>query len=154
REPRAAWQVLEPSRVFPEIVTNGNRTEIAAPCSNAFLIMSYEIKLHGRVGSALQEVAREEMTRALQAYGVLKTDQVAEAVHQIRKRIKKPRALLALLREPLGKEQYRVEDADLRKVGRALSAKRDAEVLLKTLTHLQQRFFPGRPSALIQALHK
>ena len=57
--------------------------------------MSYEIKLRGRIGPALQEVAREEITRTLQVHEAMQTGGVTEAAHEIRKRIKKLRALLA-----------------------------------------------------------
>ncbi len=116
--------------------------------------MSFEIKLHGRIGAALQDLAREEVARTLKLIGAVRPGALTEAVHESRKQIKKLRALLVLLREPLGKKQYRDEDEVLQKIGRLLSPKRDAEVLLKTLNQLQQRFFPERPSAVIQTLRE
>ena len=84
----------------------------------------------------------------------MRSGEVTETAHEIRRCVKRLRAVLVLFREPLGKKQYRVEDAELRKVGQALSAKRDAEVLRKTLSRLQQRYFPGKPSPLIRTLHE
>jgi CHAD domain-containing protein len=113
--------------------------------------MSYEIKLSGRIGHALLEVARDEIGQAIEMHGEMQKGDVGEAAHEIRKCIKKLRAVFALLREPLGKTRYHEQDDLLRKIGRSLGAKRDAEVLLKTLKRLQERFFPGRPSPLIRS---
>lgn len=116
--------------------------------------MSYEIRLRGRIGQALLDVAREEIGHAIQEHGAMQKGDKAEATHEIRRCVKRVRALLVLLREPLGGARYRDAKSVLRKIGRSLSAKRDAEVRLKTLTHLEQRYFPGRPSLLIRAIHE
>lgn len=114
--------------------------------------MSYEIKIYGRIGPGLRELAKEETARALESLAAMQTGDTPAAAHDARKRLKKLRALLVLLREPLGQKRFRAEDSVLRQAGRMLSAKRDAEALLKTLKQLQRRFFPGKPSPLIQAL--
>lgn len=113
--------------------------------------MSYEIKLRGRIGLALVEVARDEIEQAIEAHGEMQKGDMAQAAHEVRKCVKKLRALLVLLHKPLGKTLYHEQDDILRKVAHSLGAKRDAEVLLKTLQHLQERFFPGRPSPLIRS---
>jgi CHAD domain-containing protein len=82
----------------------------------------------------------------------MKAGDTPAAAHDARKRLKKLRALLVLLREPLGQKRYGEENTVLRQAGRMFSAKRDAEALQKTLKQLQRRFFPGKPSLLIQAL--
>jgi CHAD domain-containing protein len=114
--------------------------------------MSYEIKVHGRIGCALQDLAHEEATFTLQTLTTLQTGTSPEATHEVRKQVKKIRALLALLREPLGKKRYHEEESTLKKVGKALGPVRDAECRSKTLKQLQRRFFPGKPSALIKAV--
>jgi CHAD domain-containing protein len=114
--------------------------------------MSYEIKIYGRIGPGLRDLAKEETARTLESLATMKTGDTPAAAHDARKRLKKLRALLALLREPLGQKRYRAEHTVLLEAGRMFSAKRDAETLLKTLKQLQRRFFPGKPSPVIQAL--
>jgi CHAD domain-containing protein len=60
----------------------------------------------------------------------------AEAVHGARKDMKKLRTVLRLLRDVLGEERYRRENARFRDAARALSRTRDAEVKLETLEAL------------------
>jgi CHAD domain-containing protein len=61
------------------------------------------------------------------------------AIHEIRKAIKRLRALMRLLRGELGEEVYAREDRALRDAGRALAGARDAEVMLATLDDLIAR---------------
>ena len=61
-----------------------------------------------------------------------------EAVHHVRKHIKKLRALLRLVREELGHKTYHREKAGLRQLNRALSPVREATVHLKTLGSLRR----------------
>lgn len=114
--------------------------------------MSYEIKIHGRIGVALQSLVREELQCTLQSMSAVQAGDMAAPAHDVRKRIKKIRATLGLLRESLGRDTYREEDASLRQISRNLAGKRDAEALEKTLKHLQRRFFSGKPSALVQTV--
>jgi CHAD domain-containing protein len=62
----------------------------------------------------------------------------AEAVHGVRKDMKKLRTVLRLLRFELGKKRYRRENARFRDAARALSEARDAEVKLATLAALAE----------------
>ena len=55
-----------------------------------------------------------------------------EAIHDVRKRIKKIRAVIRLVRDDLGKEIYQQENHCFRDAGRRLSEVRDAQVLLET----------------------
>jgi CHAD domain len=61
------------------------------------------------------------------------------AVHETRKALKRLRALLRLLRDTLGEEEYERENRALRDIGRRLSAARDAEVMVATLDSLRER---------------
>src|SRR5271163_1342934 len=62
-----------------------------------------------------------------------------EAIHEIRKALKRLRALVGLLREDLGERQYKREHAILRNAARRLASARDAEVMVETLDTLLQR---------------
>lgn len=58
-----------------------------------------------------------------------------ERVHEARKRFKEIRALLRLVREPLG-EQFAVENAWFRDAARDLAAARDADAMIEALEKL------------------
>ncbi len=116
--------------------------------------MSYQIKTHGRIGQELQDLARRELNDSIEALQRLDAETAGTLTHEARKRLKKWRALLVLLREPLGKKRYREEDEAVRKVGRTLSTLRDAQALLKTLRQLQRRFFPGKPPKVLRAMRR
>lgn len=57
-------------------------------------------------------------------------------VHYGRKKIKRARAMLRLLREAIGEDTYRHENAALRDVARPLSRVRDAHIAVETLAGL------------------
>ena len=58
------------------------------------------------------------------------------SVHEMRKALKRLRALVRLLRDELGEESFARENAALRDTARRLSAARDSEVMLATLDRL------------------
>jgi CHAD domain-containing protein len=82
----------------------------------------------GRIESALEQLREETSNDA------------AAAVHEARKDLKKIRSLLRLIRDEIGDEIYRRENARFRDAGRLLSGPRDAQVKLETLEALSQRF--------------
>ena len=63
------------------------------------------------------------------------------AIHATRKDLKKARAVLRLIREGLGEDRYKAENARLRDAGRLLAPERDADAKLETLDALAER--PG-----------
>ena len=67
----------------------------------------------------------------------------SEAIHEVRKALKRLRALLRLLRDELGERTYERESALLRETGQSLARARDAAVLLSTLDDLIARH-PGK----------
>jgi CHAD domain-containing protein len=69
----------------------------------------------------------------------------ASTVHEVRKALKRLRALLRLVRGELGGKRYARENASLRDCGRRLAGARDAEVMLSTLDALV-REHPARLS--------
>ncbi len=62
----------------------------------------------------------------------------AEAIHEARKALKRLRAAIRVSRRFLGTERYRHENLVLRDAGRALSGRRDAQVLVETLDQLAE----------------
>jgi CHAD domain-containing protein len=67
-------------------------------------------------------------------------DDVAGAVHEARKSLKRLRAVVRLARDELGDDVYRMENRAYRDTGRELSAARDAQVLGETLDALTKRY--------------
>jgi CHAD domain-containing protein len=92
--------------------------------------------------------AREPLAEGIRRMAVGQTDLVIallhtqngaleeDAVHEMRKALKRLRALVRLLRAELGEEVFARENAALRDTGRRLSAARDSEVMLATLDAL------------------
>jgi hypothetical protein len=103
--------------------------------------MSYRIKTHGRVGPTLQRVADEEISAAQAELRALGNEDIGEAVHEARKHFKKLRALVQLLREPLGPKCVREELAFYRDLGRTFHRLRDAQAQVAALEKLTGRFF-------------
>lgn len=85
--------------------------------------------------AALRRIARHELAAAY-GYVAPKTPLSVTAVHEIRKHLKKTRAVLRLVRS--GFPDFRAENAALRTIGRALSATRECDVRLATFDRLTQ----------------
>ncbi len=64
---------------------------------------------------------------------------IEERVHESRKRFKEIRALLRLLRRPLGKDLFDIENHWYRDLGRELADYRDADVIVAALKDLPPR---------------
>ena len=60
-------------------------------------------------------------------------------VHELRKTLKRLRALMRLLRDPLGRKRFARENAVLRNCARSMAGARDAEVMVGTLDALVRR---------------
>jgi CHAD domain-containing protein len=97
-----------------------------------------------RVAAGRAEAALER----LHAAGAAEAG-AAEAVHGARKDLKKLRTVLRLLRDELGKDAYRQENARFRDAGRALAQARDAEVKLETLNALAEEA-EGLPAEAVE----
>lgn len=82
-------------------------------------------------------VARQRIDKAIEALSVPAAER-AEGVHQARKRFKELRALLRLVRKPLGGE-FKRENQRLRDLGRALAESRDATAMLESWDLLSER---------------
>jgi len=89
----------------------------------------------GSLSKQLRRLVRKELGAAIEALH----NSSAPRIHDARKHIKKTRAIVKLLRRPLGK-RYAQEDARLRDAGGSLSDLRDAEVMLQTFAALQKEF--------------
>ncbi len=99
--------------------------------------MAYRLSIEDDVPGSVRAVAREQLAGAVERLERAGEDPVT-AVHQARKHLKKARALLRLVRPALGREAYRSENDALRDTARALSGRRDADVLVATASALSE----------------
>ena len=98
--------------------------------------MSYELKADETLGESLKRVFRKQIENAA---GIVRGDKITEGtpVHDVRKHLKKARAVLQLVRKEIGRGLFREQDHRLRDAGRLISEVRDAEVRLQTVRELQ-----------------
>lgn len=105
--------------------------------------MAYRLEPHEPLSEGLRRVAAAELAgaRASLEAALRSLPDGADAdrdapIHDARKRLKKLRALVYLVRDDLGRAPAKRLNGRLREAGRALSALRDAGVMLKTLAAL------------------
>lgn len=99
---------------------------------------AYALRGEESAADGLRRVARGRAAAALERLRGASPDGegFAEAVHGARKDMKKLRAVVRLLREPLGEDLYAAENARYRDAARKLSASRDAQATVETLADL------------------
>jgi CHAD domain-containing protein len=99
--------------------------------------MSYRLEHRRSIGQELQRLVRKELRAAIARLEETPPDEAS--VHEARKSVKKVRAIVKLLRAPLG-AHYSTENERLRAVARRLSRLRDADASLETLDALYARY--------------
>ncbi|TBU97887.1 CHAD domain-containing protein [Stutzerimonas kirkiae] len=103
--------------------------------------MAYQLRPRSSVAAQVRKAARDRLAEAIDALAAPPMD-VGEGIHQARKRIKELRALLRLVRKPLGVTFDR-ENRRLRDIARELSESRDATAMLESWDLLAGHF--GQP---------
>ncbi|MCQ4261762.1 hypothetical protein CXK91_12775 [Stutzerimonas stutzeri] len=108
--------------------------------------MAYRIRPARNAAKEVRKAALGRINKAIQALCVAPAER-AEGVHQARKRFKELRALLRLVREPLG-TRFKVDNRRLRDAGRRLAESRDAAAMLESwdaLARTDQPLFVSDP---------
>ena len=95
--------------------------------------MGFRLTLRPPLDEDIRRVAREQLDFAMEC---LRDSVDAGRVHNARKRLKMLRAVVRLVRDPLGSASYADERDTFRDAGRRLSSMRDADVLISTLDQL------------------
>ncbi len=95
--------------------------------------MSYRIERGEKPASEVRRIVREQLERALCESAALGGVGEIKAVHGIRKRIKKIRAVLRLVKKEVGAELFHEENRRLRSASCSFSGVRDANVQLQVL---------------------
>ena len=96
--------------------------------------MAYRFKLKEDLRDGVRRIAVEQMERALAAPHA-DSDRIVW-VHETRKALKRTRSLLRCVRDALGDQRWRAENAALREIAVGLSTLRDRDVVHQTLTEL------------------
>jgi CHAD domain-containing protein len=99
--------------------------------------MAFHFKKKESPTRAVRRLGHERIGKALDQ--LQKCDRL-EAIHSVRKEVKKVRAVLGLVREKTGGNTYRKGVKTLRAAGRLLRDARDAHVRPRTLERLMKRF--------------
>lgn len=102
--------------------------------------MSYRLKPNESISTGIKRIATEQIEKAIKELAATDELGVDEAVHQTRKRLKKTRAVVRLVRDRLGAESYKQENARFRDIARNLANLRDAKVQIETLDNLTDYF--------------
>jgi CHAD domain-containing protein len=114
--------------------------------------MAFRLKRRKAVGRQLSRVVSAELSSAVDAIGTNGTMSV-EDVHEVRKHVKKVRAVLHLLEPSLGKG-YDSLNSGLRNASRRLSALRDADASVETLEKLRARYPRVLTASVVQTLDR
>jgi CHAD domain-containing protein len=96
--------------------------------------MAFQLQIDEPVGKSIKLLVRKQIDKALNALRL--SDNLDEAIHDVRRSFKKVRALLRLVRDELGDQIYRDENRCFRDAARPLTEIRDAAVLVDTLDKL------------------
>ncbi|TBW26799.1 CHAD domain-containing protein [Gramella sp. KN1008] len=99
--------------------------------------MTYKLEKDKSLKKNITYVAAEEVDGCLSS---LNTLNIHEAVHDIRKRLKKLRALARLVRDDMGEENYKSVNIYYRDLGRELAELRDLTAHIETMEAIRERY--------------
>lgn len=115
--------------------------------------MAYRLKHGESVADGVKRIAREEIGAAARLLRAKRGVDRDHAIHEVRKSIKKLRALLRLVRPQLG-PLYAAENSRLREAGRKLSELRDAGALIGALDDLKKRANGALGGQSLSSIHR
>lgn len=99
----------------------------------------FELAADERLPEGLRRVSLDQLDQALEGLTSPDAD-IDTAVHEARKAMKRLRALLRLVRDAIGDDVYRAENALLRDTARLLAPMRDGAVAVEAVVSLRDRF--------------
>jgi len=102
--------------------------------------MSYELAWNEKFAIGIKRIGKEEIEKALYYLENKDTEDPDEVVHEVRKKLKKLRALVRLVRDDLGHGFYKKENVCFRDLGRKMSDARDEASIIETLDILKEQF--------------
>jgi CHAD domain-containing protein len=101
-------------------------------------ILTFHLKGGESVRKGLKRIVTEQLTAAIDHLSYSEAA-LEEPIHEVRKSVKRLRAVLRLMRPVLG-SAYREENVALQEVGRTLSPVRDAHALIETFDELTEQY--------------
>jgi CHAD domain-containing protein len=110
--------------------------------------MGYRLDLTDELPRSLRRTVAEQLDGAIDQLRDGHADDPVDAVHDVRKRLKKSRSALRLARPGMRGRDFKRENRALRDRGRALAGARDADVMVATIDKLLERFAGHEPEAL------
>ena len=116
--------------------------------------MPYRLTADETVPDGVRRCTREQLDHAIGELTSGVHEDPVEAVHAARKDLKKTRSLLRLARAGIDRQERRRDNKALRDVGRALSAARDAEVMLQALDALADHFVGQVPQSTFEPIRR
>jgi CHAD domain-containing protein len=102
--------------------------------------MAFELKPDEKLRRGIRRIARNQLDKALELLTGEESASRDEAVHEVRKSLKKVRAVLRLVRAAIGESNYRAENTCFRDAARPLTTVRDAKILIETFDNLLEHF--------------
>ena len=115
--------------------------------------MPYRFKHRETVPQNVKRIAAEQLNSAITLLNGKHGMKREHSVHEVRKTVKKTRALLRMVRPELG-DFFREENLRLRDIGRKLSEWRDAGALIGTLDKLRQEKRNGAARKALEPVRK
>lgn len=115
--------------------------------------MSYSFKPAEPVAANIREVGKEQLDKALASLGTIQ-DEPDAAIHDVRKRLKKLRALVRICRHELGEEYYKERNICFRDAGRRLSNLRNLSSMQSTLQLMHERYHEGLKANAFKGIAK
>lgn len=113
--------------------------------------MAYRFKLNESLTRGVRRIGLSQLELAERC--LKNAPDPAIAIHEVRKSLKRLRALLRLVRPALDAKTYRRENEQLRDTARVLSATRDRDVLRQTIVKLDARL-SDRDKGVVPRLHE
>ncbi len=99
----------------------------------------FELAADERLSEGMRRVTLEQLDGAID--GLTRGDgDIDTAVHEARKAMKRLRAILRLVRDAIGDDVYRAENALLRDTARLLAPMRDGAVIVEAVEELRTRY--------------
>jgi CYTH domain-containing protein/CHAD domain-containing protein len=136
---RYSNQSLAAGSSRPPEAAHGNRDQASKPRIPS-ASRAYRLKNCERTRNGIRRIALGRSDHALERLSKGETGDLDSVIHASRKDLKKLRAVLRLVRPSLDQSTYEDENRRYRNAGRLLSAARDAEIKLETLSSLQSRY--------------
>jgi CHAD domain-containing protein len=118
------------------------------------MCMSYRLSFDEPLPKTLNATALELFEHATGAVRDDMADDPVEAVHEVRKDLKKARSMLRLVRPAIPGKVYRRENRRLRDAARDISGARDADVMVETVDKLAERYVGRLPKRAFTTLRR